>query len=119
MRLLRLRSINPDALLCFVFFEGAVVLAVLLAFAEQVSWWGVVVLPATVALMVKLNDVVAGSLIRARGVPRAVGRVKVAMGVRRPAMSPAPRTPHADAAPDAGPRSASAASRQSASRRYR
>jgi hypothetical protein len=29
-----------------------------------VSWWGVLVLPAMVALMVKLNDLIAGSLTR-------------------------------------------------------
>ncbi|MDR6323058.1 hypothetical protein J3R03_007254 [Actinoplanes couchii] len=37
------------------------VLGVLLALAELVSWWGVLVLPFTVALMVKFNDVVAGA----------------------------------------------------------
>ncbi len=64
-RLLRLRYLTPSGLLCFVFFEGAVALGLLLGLAELVSWWGVLVLPAMVALMVKLNDVVAGSLSRA------------------------------------------------------
>jgi len=40
----------------------------LLALAELVSWWGVLVLPATVALMVKLNDVIAGALSRSASV---------------------------------------------------
>jgi len=63
-RLLRLRHINPGAGLCFVLFEGVIALSLLLAFAEQVSWWGVPVLPLTVAGMVKLNDVIAGALRR-------------------------------------------------------
>jgi hypothetical protein len=64
-RLLRLRNVAPSGFLCFIFLEGAVALGVLLALAELVSWWGVLLLPATVALMVKLNDVVAGALTRA------------------------------------------------------
>ncbi|MGK5685008.1 hypothetical protein [Actinoplanes sp. URMC 104] len=61
-RLLRLRTLTPSGFLCFVFLEGAIALGVLLALAELVSWWGVLVLPVTVAIMVKLNDVIAGSL---------------------------------------------------------
>jgi len=61
-RMLRLRFLTPSGFLCFVFLEGAVALGILLALAELVSWWGVLVLPATVAIMVKLNDVIAGSL---------------------------------------------------------
>jgi hypothetical protein len=59
-RVLMLRHLAPSGFLCFVFLEGAIALGILLALAELVSWWGVLVLPATVALMVKLNDVVAG-----------------------------------------------------------
>ncbi|SBT49658.1 hypothetical protein [Micromonospora narathiwatensis] len=63
-RALGLRFVNPGGVLCFLFFEGAVALAVLLALAELVSWWAVVVLPAVVAAMVKLNDLVAEVVIR-------------------------------------------------------
>jgi hypothetical protein len=63
-RLLRLRHITPSSVLCFVFLEGAAALGALLALAELVSWWGVIVLPLTVAIMVKLNDVIAGFLPR-------------------------------------------------------
>ncbi len=63
-RMLRLRHLSPSGFLCFVFLEGAVALGILLALAELVSWWGVLVLPITVAAMVKLNDVVAGALSR-------------------------------------------------------
>lgn len=63
-RMLGLQYLAPSGFLCFVFLEGAVALGILLALAELVSWWGVLVLPLTVALMVKLNDVVAGVLIR-------------------------------------------------------
>ncbi|GIF00225.1 hypothetical protein [Paractinoplanes rishiriensis] len=61
-RMLRLRTLTPSGFLCFIFLEGTIALGVLLALAELVSWWGVLVLPATVAGMVKLNDVVAGAL---------------------------------------------------------
>ncbi len=61
-RMLRLKFLTPSGFLCFVFLEGAIALGILLALAELVSWWGVLVLPATVAIMVKLNDVIAGSL---------------------------------------------------------
>jgi hypothetical protein len=63
-RMLGLQYLAPGGFLCFVFLEGAVALGILLALAELVSWWGVLVLPAMVAAMVKLNDVVAGALIR-------------------------------------------------------
>ncbi|WP_242624380.1 hypothetical protein [Micromonospora kangleipakensis] len=63
-RLLGLRFVNPGGVLCFLFFEGSVALAVLLALAELVSWWAVLVLPAAVAAMVKLNDMVAEVVVR-------------------------------------------------------
>src|SRR5690606_41989245 len=69
-RMLRLRHINPGAGLCFVLFEGVIALSALLAFAEQMSWWGVAVLPLAVAGVVELNDVSAGAL-RSEG--RGVG----------------------------------------------
>ena len=62
--MLGLRFVNPGGVLCFLFFEGAAALAVLLALAELVSWWAVLVLPTAVAAMVKLNDVVAEMVIR-------------------------------------------------------
>ncbi|WP_243706483.1 hypothetical protein [Micromonospora sp. KC721] len=63
-RVLGLRVVNPGGVLCFVFFEGAVALAVLLALAELVSWWAVPALPLAVATMVKLNDLVAERVVR-------------------------------------------------------
>jgi hypothetical protein len=72
-RLLRLRNVAPSGLTCFFFLEGSVALAALLALAELVSWWGVVVLPVLVALMVKLNDMVAGAV---RPAPREVARAE-------------------------------------------
>ncbi|MEV6694287.1 hypothetical protein AB0M35_22710 [Micromonospora sp. NPDC051196] len=63
-RVLGLRFVNPGGVLCFVFFEGAIALAALLTLAELVKWWAVVVLPAAVAVMVKLNDLVAASVVR-------------------------------------------------------
>ncbi|MFF0155328.1 hypothetical protein [Micromonospora sp. NPDC005203] len=63
-RLLGLRFVNPGGVLCFLFFEGTIALAVLLALAELVTWWAVLVLPVVVAAMVKLNDVVAAIVVR-------------------------------------------------------
>ncbi|MCO1597363.1 hypothetical protein M8C17_19615 [Micromonospora sp. RHAY321] len=63
-RLLGLRFVNPGGVLCFLFFEGTIALAVLLALAELVTWWAVLVLPAVVAAMVKLNDMVAAMVVR-------------------------------------------------------
>src|SRR3954469_1247559 len=71
-RLLGLQYLSSSGFLCFAFFEGAIALGILLALAELVSWWGVVVLPVTVALMVKLNDVIAGALTRPAQAPPAV-----------------------------------------------
>lgn len=84
-RALRLRRLAPSGLLCFVFLEGAVVLGILLALAELVSWWGVLVLPVTVALMVKFNDLVAG-VITPRQVATETASARVA--VLRPATMP-------------------------------
>lgn len=60
--MLRLRHLQPGSVACFLFLEGSIVLAAILAFAELVSWWAVIVVPLTVAAMVKLNDYVAGKL---------------------------------------------------------
>lgn len=63
-RALRLRHLHPGGMLCFVYFEGAIALGLLLALAELVSWWVVLILPVSVALMVKVNDLVAGAVAR-------------------------------------------------------
>lgn len=63
-RMLRLRHLRPRPSVTFLLFEGSVGLSVLLAFADIVSWWGAFAIPAAVAVMVKLNDIVAGALIR-------------------------------------------------------
>jgi hypothetical protein len=61
-RVLRLRHLSPGGILCSLFFEGALAVAILLALAELASWWSVAILPVTVAAMVKINDVVAGAV---------------------------------------------------------
>jgi predicted signal transduction protein with EAL and GGDEF domain len=71
-RMLGLQNLAPSGFLCFVFLEGAIALGILLALGELVSWWGVLVLPITVAVMVKLNDVVAGMLVRPSTAARPV-----------------------------------------------
>jgi hypothetical protein len=56
-----------------------IALAVLLSFAELVSWWTVIILPVMVAVLVKINDSIKSlygrselgrRLSRARGVAR-------------------------------------------------
>ncbi|MEN3304897.1 MAG: hypothetical protein V7603_1099 [Micromonosporaceae bacterium] len=99
-RVLGLRGIRPGAVLCFLFFEGMVALGALLALAELTSWWAVLALPAAVAVMVKVNDVVAMLLaappvaattpppvpVGPQRVPRLVaqGRAAVRVPARRP-----------------------------------
>jgi hypothetical protein len=63
---LRLRHLRPGGLLCFLFFEGVIALAVLLSLAELVSWLAVPLLPAVVAAMVKINDLAAGMSLAAK-----------------------------------------------------
>ncbi len=61
-RALRLRHIKPGPWACLLFLEGSIAVAVVLALADVVSFWAVLVLPVAVAIAVKLNDVVAGAL---------------------------------------------------------
>ena len=81
-RMLRLRYICPGALLCFALFEGTIIVAGLLSLAELTSWWAVVVLPLTVAGMVKVNDVAAGAFAASFTPALAMAGVGVAPGRR-------------------------------------
>jgi hypothetical protein len=71
-RVLCLRHLNPSSTVCFVFLEGATAFAIILALAELIPMWGVVLLPACIAAMVKMNDLVAGAAVRAAA-PRPAG----------------------------------------------
>ncbi|BBH66562.1 hypothetical protein ACTI_32470 [Actinoplanes sp. OR16] len=101
--MLRLRHLAPSGLLCFVFLEGAVVLGLLLALAELVSWWGVLVLPVTVALMVKFNDLIAGALTQQQVAPETT---TARAAVLRPAAMPMPTTPDPEPSAELFPGSA-------------
>jgi hypothetical protein len=61
-RVLRLRHLRLRPLVAFLLFEGSVAFAILLVLADLIDGWGVVAIPAAVAVMVKVNDVVAGAL---------------------------------------------------------
>jgi hypothetical protein len=63
-RVLRLRYLRLRPLAAFLLFEGSVAFAILLVLADLIDGWGVVAIPAAVAVMVKINDVVAGALNR-------------------------------------------------------
>jgi hypothetical protein len=78
-RLLRLRHLKLQPATTLLLFEGSIGLGALLALADIVTWWGVLVVPAAVAVMVKLNDVVAGSLVR----PLAVAQVPTSRSFER------------------------------------
>jgi hypothetical protein len=78
-RVLRLRHIRPNGWLRALFFEGSVALAVVLVLAGAASVWTIVVLPLVVALIVKANDVLVGSLRRSFNVqqePEEVAQVR-------------------------------------------
>src|SRR3954470_4889515 len=73
VRALRLRHLHVGGFVSFLLFECMIAAGVLLALAELVSWWAVPVLPAVVAIMVKVNDMVIGGSRRARALARAAG----------------------------------------------
>jgi predicted secreted protein len=75
--------VRPGGVLCVLFLEGSVAFGILAALAELASWWAVVVIPVTVAAMVKINDVVAGAAAAAprRSCPgREAGAVSMDRG---------------------------------------
>ena len=49
VRAMRLRHLHIGGFVSFMLFECMIAAGVLLALAELVSWWGVLVLPVTVA----------------------------------------------------------------------
>jgi hypothetical protein len=61
-RLLRLHHVRPNAWQRAVLGEGAVGAGALLALADLASAWAVVVLPVTVAGIVKAHDLLQGLL---------------------------------------------------------
>jgi hypothetical protein len=63
-RVLRLRHLHLPTWLRVTFAEGSVVLGLLLALTELASAWVIVVLPLSVAAMVKFHDLLQGALIR-------------------------------------------------------
>lgn len=83
-RLLRLRNIHPGGLLCFLYFEGAIALAVLLALAELVPWTAIPILPVTVAVIVKINDLTTGGGPAKPGRTSRPARVPAAQGSTYP-----------------------------------
>jgi hypothetical protein len=62
-RLLRLRHVHPNAWQRALLGEGAVALAMLLVLADLATAWALLVLPLTVAAVVKAHDVLAGLLL--------------------------------------------------------
>jgi hypothetical protein len=61
-RLLGLKHVRPNAWQRAVLGEGATAAGAILVLADVASAWLIVVLPVTVALVVKANDVLAGWL---------------------------------------------------------
>jgi hypothetical protein len=81
-RLLRVRYLTAAPWLVFALFEGSIALGLLLALAEIVNWWGVLVIPVAVAVMVKVNDAIAGAVRE----PVAHAQLRLAGVVPRRAM---------------------------------
>lgn len=77
-RALGLRALRPGPVLCFFFFEGTIAAAAVLALLGLVSWWGVLVLPLTVAVSVKLNDLIVAGAQRANAGDDAANRGRAA-----------------------------------------
>jgi hypothetical protein len=86
--MLRLRQLRPSPLATFVLFEGSIMVALLLALAEIVDWWGVLAIPVAVAVMVKLNDAITAVLRRPAALAQ-LDRPRLAGG---PAIGVSPRT---------------------------
>jgi hypothetical protein len=98
-RALRLDYLQLGGVACFFLFEGMVALAVLLSLAELVNWWSVLVLPAVVAGLVKINDLVASVFGKSSAFRRA-NRARGVARVPRPSIPVARGTakaPRADA----------------------
>jgi hypothetical protein len=89
LRMLRVRHLRPGPLLTLVLFEGSCFMGVLLALADVVTPWGMLLLPATVAALVKFNDVIAGALTR----PLAIAQLRTPRPQEHGAVgrSPVPR----------------------------
>jgi hypothetical protein len=88
-RLLRVRHLTVRPTTLFLLFEGSITLALLLYLADVVHEWGLLAIPVVVAIMVKLNDSVAGALIR----PLALAQLRTPRPTEEPAVgrSPVPR----------------------------
>src|SRR4051794_6581834 len=74
VRALRLRHLHMGGFVSFLLFECMIATGVLLALAELVSWWAVPVLPAVMAIMVKVNDMVIGGSRPARAPARSAAQ---------------------------------------------
>jgi hypothetical protein len=61
-RLLRLRHVHPNGWQRALLIEGVLAVAVVLVLAGKATIWTLLVLPVVAAVLVKLNDVLAGSL---------------------------------------------------------
>lgn len=119
-RILRLRRLRPRASVTFLLFEGSIILAILLALADVVDWPAAWTIPVAVAVMVKLNDVIAANLDlrqlaeaqlrtprplegRRVGVSRVPRPARGVAFVPRPATPPEPLHPDQPMAADEAP----------------
>jgi hypothetical protein len=61
-RVLRLHHVRPSGWQRAILLEGMVAVGIVLVLAGVATAWTIVVLPAVVAVLVKLNDLVAGGM---------------------------------------------------------
>ena len=121
-RILRLDYLQLSGVACFFLFEGMVALAVLLSLAELVNWWSVVVLPAVVAGLVKINDSVASvygrsSAFRRANQARGIARVPHASVSVARGTATAPRADGSSDEPSDEPEAPRQVRRQNTNRR--
>lgn len=69
VRLLHLQHVHPTAMQRALLGEGTLLVAVLITLADLASAWLLLVLPLSVAAVVKAHDVLAGQLHRSRAAP--------------------------------------------------
>jgi len=91
VRVLRLKHLRLGGFVCGLLFEGVMAAAVLLSLAELVTWWSVLILPVTVAAVVKINDLVAGAFTRTDITMRFTTRRRPGSSARGTASVPTPR----------------------------
>jgi hypothetical protein len=109
-RLLRLHHVQPNGWQRALLIEGVLAVAIVLVLAGKATVWTIPVLPVVAALLVKLNDVLAGTLAGAKAqradtssaAAKPAKSVKPAKEVKAKSAQPAVKKQRASAGNSAG-----------------